>query len=68
MDKKGGLAKTHTKAVKVIEDYIAELDLVDAWRLLNPDGRRYTWPEIHRRLDFFSRELELYMQCYRTRV
>ena len=58
IDKKGGLAKTHTKAVKVIKDYMAELDLVDAWRLLNPDGRRYTWrrqkPEIHCRLDFFS--------------
>ena len=57
MDKKGGLAKTHTKAVKVIKDYMAELDLVDAWKLLNPDGRRYTWrrqrPEIHCRLDFF---------------
>ena len=57
MDKKGGLAKTHAKAVKVIKDYMAELDLVDAWRLLNPDGRRYTWrrqkPEIHCRLDFF---------------
>ena len=36
---------------------MAELDLVDVWRLLNPDGRRYTWrrqkPEIHCRLDFF---------------
>ena len=56
MDKKGGLAKMHTKAVKVNKDYMAKLDLVDAWRLLNPDGRRYTWcrqkPEIHCRLDF----------------
>ena len=57
MDKKRGLAKTHTKGVKVIKDHMAELDLVDVWRLLNPDGRRYTWrrqkPEIHCRLDFF---------------
>ena len=56
LDKKGGLAKTHTKAVKVIKDHMAELDLVDVWRLLNPDGRRYSWrrqkPEIHCRLDF----------------
>ena len=29
IDKKGGLAKTHTKAVKVIKDHMAELDLVD---------------------------------------
>ena len=57
MDKKGGLAKTHNKAVKVIKDYMTELDLVDAWRLINPDGCRYTTrrqkPEIHCRLDFF---------------
>ena len=57
IDKKGGLTKTHTKAVKVIKDQMAELDLVYVWRLLNPDGRRYTWrrqkPEIHCRLDFF---------------
>ena len=57
IDKKGGLAKTHTKAVQVIKDHMAELDLVDVWRLLNPDGRRYTWrrqkPEIQCRLDFF---------------
>ena len=32
IDKKGGLAKTHTKAVKVIKDHIAELDLVDVWQ------------------------------------
>ena len=57
IDKKDSLAKTHTKAVKVIKDHMAELDLVDVWWLLNPDGRRYTWrrqkPEIHCRLDFF---------------
>ena len=56
-DKKGGLAKTHTKALKVIEQYAAKLDLIDAWRVLNQDARRYTWrrrnPEIHCRLDFF---------------
>ena len=52
-----GLAKTHTKALKVIEQYAAKLDLIDAWRALNQDARRYTWrrrnPEIHCRLDFF---------------
>ena len=29
-DKKGGLAKTHTKAVNVINDHVAKFDLVDA--------------------------------------
>ena len=56
-DKRGGLAKTHSKSIKVLHDFIAELDLIDAWRVLNPDKLRYTWrqkkPEIHCRLDFF---------------
>ena len=56
-DKKGGLAKTHTKAVTVINDHATKFDLVDAWRVPNPDTLRYTWrrrkPEIHCRLDFF---------------
>ena len=47
IDKKGGLAKTHTKAVKVIKDHMAELDLVDVW-FLNRQK-----PKIHCRLDFF---------------
>ena len=56
-DKKGGLAKTHTESVKTLKDFCAQIDLLDAWRILNPDIRRYTWrrkrPEIHCRLDFF---------------
>ena len=57
VDKKGGLAKSHTKAFKVIKQYAAKLDLIDAWAILNQDARRYTWrrrnPEIYCRLDFF---------------
>ena len=56
-DKKGGLAKTRTKAVNVINDHATKFDLVDAWRVSNPDILRYTWrrrrPEIYCRLDFF---------------
>ena len=57
MDKKGGLAKTHTESVKTLKNFCAQFDLLDAWRVLNPDTRRYTWrrkrPEIQCRLDFF---------------
>ena len=57
INKKGGLAKTHTESVKTLKDFCAQIDLLDAWRILNPDTRRYTWrrkrPEIHCRLDFF---------------
>ena len=57
MDKKGGLAKTHTESIKTLKNFCAQFDLLDAWRVLNPDTRRYTWrrkrPEIQCRLDFF---------------
>jgi len=57
VDKKGGIARTHAESVKTLKELCAKLDLVDAWRILNPDNRRYTWrrkrPEIQCRLDFF---------------
>ena len=56
-DKKGGRYKTHTRSVKALKEFIAKLDLIDAWRVLNPNTLRYTWrrkkPEIQCRLDFF---------------
>ena len=55
--KKGGLARTHKKSLEVINSASESLDLIDAWRVLNPDSSRFTWrqkkPEIHCRLDFF---------------
>ena len=56
-DKKGGRYKTHTGAVKTLKEFIAKLDLIDAWRVLNPNTLRYAWrqkkPEIQCRLDVF---------------
>ena len=56
-DKKGGRYKTHTRSVKALKEFIVKLDLIDAWRVLNPNTLRYTWrrkkPEIQCRLDFF---------------
>ena len=56
-DKRGGLARTHKNAFKVIQDFSENLGLTDIWRLFNPEARRYTWrqnqPAIHCRLDFF---------------
>lgn len=41
----------------MIKRYAAELNSIDAGRVLNQDARRYTWrrrnAEIHSRLDFF---------------
>ena len=56
-DKKGGLPKTHHNAQKTSLEICDNLDLVDAWRILNPEEKRYTWrqtqPTVHCRLDFF---------------
>ena len=56
-DKKGGLPRTHQNALKAVNQACQELDLIDIWRTLNADKRRYTWrrkkPEIHCRLDFY---------------
>jgi len=41
-DKKGGLAKTHRNALKVVQDLSESLELSDAWRILNPEAKRYT--------------------------
>jgi len=57
MDKKGGLAGTNSKSQEIVNDLAAQLDLIDVWRIINPDIRKYTWrrrrPEISCRLDFF---------------
>lgn len=56
-DKKGGLARTLKKSLEVINDFSDKLDIIDAWRVLNPESPRFTWrqkkPEVHCRLDFF---------------
>ena len=45
------------KSFEVINSASENSDLIDAWRVLNPDSSRFTWrqkkPEIHCRLDFF---------------
>ena len=55
--KKGGRYKTHTRSVKMLKEFIARLDLIDAWRVLNPKTLRYIWrrkkPDIQCGLDFF---------------
>ena len=43
--------------MEVINNASENLDLIDAWRILNPDSSRFTWkqkkPDVHCRLDFF---------------
>ena len=57
-DKKGGLARTHQNSLMIIHEMKETLDLVDVWRIFNPDDKRYTsWrqrrPMVQCRLDFF---------------
>jgi len=46
-----------TKHTYLILEICDNLDLVDAWRILYPEERRYTWrqtkPNVYCRLDFF---------------
>ena len=43
--------------VKALEEILIENDLIDIWRIQNPECRRYTWrqktPLIQRRLDYW---------------
>ena len=56
-DKSGGIAKRHLNSAKIIHEFSDKLDLVDAWRVLHPEARRYTWrrsrPKVKCRLDVF---------------
>ena len=57
-DKSGGNPTTHKNSIKEVRYIASLLDLVDIWRVLNPEvGKRFTWrkrkPDVHCRLDFF---------------
>ena len=44
-------------SVKALEEILIENDLIDIWRIQNPEIRRFTWrqktPLIQRRLDYW---------------
>ena len=52
-----GGSPTQKESVKVLEEICLDMDLVDIWRIRNPDKRLFTWrqtkPLIQRRLDFW---------------
>ena len=57
LDKRGGIMIPRKSVVNSIECVQNELDLVDIWRVKNPETRSYTWsqksPTILCRLDFW---------------
>ena len=40
-DKKGGNAKTHRNSLKEVQNIANSLNLIDVWRTLNLDGKRF---------------------------
>ena len=42
-DKKRGNVTTHGNSLKEVQNIANSLDLIDVWRTLNPDGKRFTW-------------------------
>ena len=57
LDKKGGKMGQKSESRKILKQLIESLDLVDIWRVRNPNKRKYTWrqptPPVHCRLDYF---------------
>ena len=57
MDKTGGRPVTNSKSQTIVKQKMSECDLIDVWRIFNPEFKRYTWrrrkPEIKCRLDYF---------------
>ena len=55
-DKKGGNVTMHRNSLKEVQNIVNSLHLIDAWRTLNPDAKRFTWqrtkPEVHCCLDY----------------
>ena len=55
-DKKGGRASTHKNSLEEVKGICETWDVVDIWRVLNPEEERYTWRQknlqIRCRLDF----------------
>ena len=57
MDKKGGVMTPRKTVVESTSCMQSELDLIDIWRIKNPDTRSYTWsqksPNVFCRLDYW---------------
>ena len=58
IDKKNGSKHTHIKKRRTLQDIIQTHNLVDIWRIQNPDKHQFTWhsnsrPTVFCRLDYF---------------
>ena len=58
LDKKNGNLNAHKQGSKRINELLIDNELIDVWRIKNPDTKMYTWhsntnPPIFCRLDYF---------------
>ncbi|CAH3144878.1 unnamed protein product, partial [Porites lobata] len=57
LDKKGGIMTPRKSVINFINDVQSQLDLVDIWRVNNPQTKSFTWsqrsPPIFCRLDYW---------------
>ena len=57
IDKQRGRNQTHPRAAEIIKTYMTKAELLDIWKILNPDTLSFTWYRgkpslIHLRLDY----------------
>ena len=69
-DKKGGRQTTHSNSVNCINEIKDEYNLVDIWRLKNPELSMYTWhsKNVFCRLDFFLISCDLVAQVDKCEI
>ena len=73
LDKKGGNYSTHTKAQKIVIEWMESTDLIDAWRTQHPNDLKYTWSctkptKIFCRLDYFFISQSLFDKVKSTKI
>ena len=65
LDKKGGITENTSEYGKEILELNEELNLIDIWRIVNPNSKRYTWRgitkvgQVHSRLDFWLTSMHM---------
>ena len=72
LDKHGGIIEHNTQYSIKIQNLMDEYNIVDIWRLLNPNTKHYTWrqkqPKIQSRLDYFLISGELVYNIKHTKI
>lgn len=75
LDRKGGcgqFTQNYESTIKILEDIQEEFDIVDVWRIKNPDKARFTWRkpnhQISSRLDYWLLSRSLFDSVNETDI